>query len=203
VTLPAWQHTSTSAGTDVQVSRGSGGCGRPDNARDVGFVNVGITNETAEFAVGSIRAWWGAAWPRALPPGHGTADHRRLRRGNGNRTRLWKTELQRLADPTGLAISVCHFPRGTSRWNQTEHCLFSFIAKNWRGRPLISHQVIINSIAPTTTRSGLEVYARLDEREYPNQIEVSDAELAAVNIEPHNFHPEWTYDIRPKPQAIA
>jgi hypothetical protein len=173
-----------------------------DIASDVGFVNVGITNETAQFAVASIRAWWEQLGSERYPDAtvlQITAD---CGGGNGNRTRLWKTELQRLADHTGLAISVCHFPPGTSKWNKIEHRLFSFIAKNWRGRPLISHQVIINSIAATTTRSGLEVYARLDEREYEKKIEVSDADLAAVNIEPHMFHPEWNYTIRPTPQVI-
>jgi hypothetical protein len=130
---------------------------------------------------------------RAHPP----ADRPRGGGGNGNRIRLWKVELQRLADATGLAISVCHFPPGTSKWNKIEHRLWSFIAKNWRGRPLVSHEVIIHSISATTTSSGLEVYAPLDEREYPKKIAVSDAELAAVNLAGDRFHPEWNYTIKP------
>ena len=115
---------------------------------------------------------------------------------NGNRTRLWKTELQKLAQDTGLQIVVCHFPPGTSKWNKVEHRLFSFISRNWRGQSLISYEVIINLIAATTTSTGLEVYARLDQNEYP-KIEVTDAELAAVNITRDAFHGEWNYSINP------
>jgi len=115
---------------------------------------------------------------------------------NCNRTRLWKTELQRLADQTGLQINVCHFPPGTSKWNTIEHRLFSYISRNWRGRSLISYEVIINLIAATTTTTGLKVYARLDEHEYP-KTEVSNEQLAAVNLLPNAFHPEWNYTINP------
>jgi transposase len=162
-----------------------------------GFVNVGITKETAAFAVASIRSWWqqlgSVAYPNATTL-QITAD---CGNGNGNRVRLWKTELQRFADDSGLQISVCHFPPGTSKWNKIEHRLWSFIAKNWRGRPLVSHEVIINSIAATTTDTGLEVYAQLDERDYPQGIEVSDAQLAAVNLHHDDFHGEWNYTIKP------
>ena len=116
---------------------------------------------------------------------------------NGNRTRLWKTELQQLADETGLAISVCHFPPGTSKWNKIEHRLFSFIARNRRGQPLVSRQAIIELIAATTSSAGLKVYARLDENEYERGIKVSDAELAAVNLVRDAFHGEWNYVIKP------
>jgi len=132
-----------------------------------GFVNVGITKETAAFAVASIRSWWQQLGQARYPDAtilQITAD---CGGGNGNRVRLWKTELQRLADDTNLEISVCHFPPGTSKWNKIEHRLWSFIANNWRGRPLVSHEVIINSIAATTTNTGLEVYAQLDERDTP------------------------------------
>ena len=115
---------------------------------------------------------------------------------NGNRTRLWKTELQKLADDSGLEIVVCHFPPGTSKWNKVEHRLFSFISRNWRGQPLISYEVIINLIAATTTSTGLEVYARLDQNEYP-KVDVTDAELAAVNLTRDAFHGEWNYSINP------
>jgi len=168
-----------------------------DLGENKGFVSVGIDNDTAQFSVASIRAWWehlGAAHYPNTATLQITAD---CGGSNGNRTRLWKTELQRLADQTGLAISVCHFPPGTSKWNKIEHRLFSFITHNWRGKPLISHEVIINLIAATTTQSGLEVYARLDQGSYPKGIEVTDRQLAAVNLDGDAFHPEWNYTIKP------
>jgi hypothetical protein len=113
---------------------------------------------------------------------------------NGIRTKLWKVELQKLADQIGLPITVCHFPPATSKWNRIEH-LFSHISMNWRGKPLISHQVIISLIAATTTRTGLKVHACIDDREYPKAIKVTNAELAAVNLAGHQFHPKWTYRI--------
>ena len=116
---------------------------------------------------------------------------------NGARVRLWKVELQKLADETELEIEVCHFPPGTSKWNKIEHRLFSFITMNWRGKPLVSLETIINLIAATTTSTGLEVYARLDEGTYPDKIRVTDAEFNTVNIHPHEFHPEWNYIIKP------
>jgi len=168
-----------------------------DVAEDAGWVSVGIDNDTAQFAVESIRGWWqhlGAGrYPKATTLTI-TAD---CGGSNGNRTRLWKTELQRLADETGLQISVCHFPPGTSKWNKIEHRLFSFISMNWRAKPLTSRQTVIDLIAATTTRTGLEVFARLDERPYPKGIKVSDAELAAVRLKGNPFHPEWNYTIKP------
>jgi transposase len=168
-----------------------------DIAADEGFVNVGITAETAQLAVASIEAWW-EDLGRERYPGAGalqiTAD---CGGGNGNRVRLWKAELQRLADETGLEIRVCHFPPGTSKWNKIEHRLFCHISQTWRGRPLVSFAVVINSIAATTTTSGLKVYARLDQRDYPKKVEVADEELAAVNLTPDPFHPEWNYSIAP------
>jgi len=165
-----------------------------------GFVNLGITKDTAQFAVASIRSWWQqlgqARYPHATTL-QVTAD---CGGSNSNRTRLWKTELQRLADDTGLEVSVCHFPPGTSKWNKIEHRLWSFIAKNWRGRPLVSHEVIINSIAATSTDTGLRVYAQLDERDYPQGVEVSDAELSRVNLHRDDFHGEWNYTIKPAPK---
>jgi len=168
-----------------------------DIGQDTGLVNVGIDRETAELAVNSIRAWWDQLGSRRYPEAKTLQITADCGGGNGNRTRLWKTELQKLAIETGLAISVCHFPPGTSKWNKIEHRLWSFISKNWRGEPLVSYAVIINLIAATTTTSGLEVYARLDERSYP-KVEVSDAELAAVNLAGDDFHPEWNYTIRPR-----
>ncbi len=158
---------------------------------------VGITAETAQLAVASIRAWWQdlgrARYPHATAL-QITAD---CGGGNGNRTRLWKLELQKLADQTALQIRVCHFPPGTSKWNKIEHRLFCHITQNWRGRPLESYEVVINSIAATTTSKGLKVYARLDERDYPKKIQVTDADLAAVNLKRDEFHPEWNYSIAP------
>jgi len=116
---------------------------------------------------------------------------------NGNRTRLWKTELQRLASATGLEIQVCHFPPGTSKWNKIEHRLFSSISMNWRAKPLVSRQSVIDLITATTTRTGLEVFARLDERSYPKAIKVSDSKLASLKLQPNAFHPEWNYTIKP------
>ena len=116
---------------------------------------------------------------------------------NGYRVRLWKVEIQHLADELGLEITVCHFPPGTSKWNKIEHRLFSYITMNWRGRPLISHEVVVNLIGATTTVTGLKVKARLDTRKYPTHIKVSDEELAQVDIHPHKFHGEWNYTIKP------
>ena len=116
---------------------------------------------------------------------------------NSSRTRLWKLELQRLADRTGLQITVCHFPPGTSKWNKIEHRLFSFISTNWRGKPLISHEVIINLISATTTTTGLKVYAQLDDREYKKGIKISDQQLATINITRNTFHGDWNYTVAP------
>ena len=169
-----------------------------DLDEDTGFVSVGISNDTAQFSVASIRAWWeqlGRERYRDASELVITAD---CGGSNGYRTRLWKTELQALADETGLAISVCHFPPGTSKWNKIEHRLFSFISQNWRGKPLLSHQVVVNLIGATTTRTGLKVYARLDPREYPKDVKVSDEQLAAVELSGDGFHPEWNYRIKPR-----
>jgi transposase len=174
-----------------------------DITSNEGFVNVGITAETAQLAVASIRAWWqdlGSDRYRTARALQITAD---CGGGNGNRVRLWKTELQKLADETGLQVRVCHFPPGTSKWNKIEHRLFCHISQNWRGRPLISYQVIINSIAATTTSAGLKVFARLDERDYPKKVEVSDRDLAAVNLTADPFHPEWNYTISPTPNSAG
>jgi hypothetical protein len=168
-----------------------------DIASDEGFVNVGITSETAQLAVASIRAWWQELGSERYPAARALQITADCGGGNGNRTRLWKTELQKLADDTGLEIRVCHFPPGTSKWNKIEHRLFCHISQNWRGRPLISYQVIINSIAATTTSTGLKVYARLDERDYPKKVDVTEGQLAAVNLAADPFHPEWNYAISP------
>jgi hypothetical protein len=169
-----------------------------DIATDQGWVNVGIDHDTAQFAVNSIRSWWEYLGQPRYPNAqtlHITAD---CGGSNGNRVRLWKVELQKLADETGLDLAVCHFPPGTSKWNRIEHRLFSFITMNWRGKPLVSLETIINLIGATTTSTGLEVYARLDEGTYPDKIIVADAAIKAVNLHGDAFHPEWNYSIKPK-----
>ncbi len=169
-----------------------------DLANDEGWVNVGVDHDTAQFAVASIRSWWQQLGSQRFPAATTLTITADCGGSNGNRTRLWKTELQQLADQTGLRICVCHFPPGTSKWNKIEHRLFSFISRNWRAKPLLSLQVIINLIAATSSRTGLDVYAQLDTREYPAKIRVSDAEINAVNLTGHTFHPEWNYTIKPR-----
>lgn len=169
-----------------------------DIGRNRGWVSVGIDHDTAAFAVASIRSWWERLGRDRYPQAKRLTITADCGGSNGNRTRLWKVELQKLADETGLEISVCHFPPGTSKWNRIEHRLFSFISINWRGKPLASLETIVSLIGATTTKSGLEVYARLDEGSYPDKVKVSDAELAAVNLHGEEFHPEWNYVIKPK-----
>lgn len=169
-----------------------------DVGADEGFVNVGISADTAQFAVASIRGWWLEMGRERYPGAHAllvTADGGG---SNASRSRLWKTELQALADETGLEISVCHLPPGTSKWNKVEHRMFSQISKNWRGRPLETLEVIVSLIAATTTKGGLAIRCRLDESEYPKGIKVSDEELAGVNMRGDEFHPNWNYTIAPR-----
>jgi hypothetical protein len=163
------------------------------------MVSVGIDHDTAQFSVAAIDAWWEQFGKTRYPNADQLVITADCGGSNGNRTRLWKTELQHLADHTGLQITVCHFPPGTSKWNKIEHRLFSFISKNWRGQPLISYEVIINLITATTTNTGLEVHARLDNNTYPDKIEVTDQQLAAVNLHRDAFHGEWNYTIKPSP----
>jgi hypothetical protein len=165
---------------------------------DEGYVNVGIDHDTAQFAVNSIRSWWEHLGQPRYPNATTLQITADCGGSNGNRTRLWKVELQQLADDTGLEIAVCHFPPGTSKWNRIEHRLFSFITMNWRGKPLVSLETIINLIGATTTSNGLEVYTRLDQGTYPDKIKVPDAALRAVNLHGDKFHPEWNYTIKPK-----
>ena len=168
-----------------------------DQAANEGWVSVGIDRDTSRFAVNSIRGWWTHLGCRRYPDAKALTITADSGGSNSNRVRLWKAELQKLANETGLAITVCHFPPGTSKWNQVEHRLFSFIGTNWRGKPLESLEVIINLIAGTTTNTGLKVYARLDTGSYPKGVEVPDEEFAAINIHRHDFHGDWNYTIKP------
>ncbi len=158
----------------------------------------GSTTTLPSSPVESIRGWWQQLGRARYPHASSLTITADCGGSNGNRTRLWKTELQQLADETGLAIRVCHFPPGTSKWNKIEHRLFSFISLNWRGKPLLSRQTIVSLIAATTTRTGLTVHARLDERSYPKGIKITDAQLAALNLTGDAFHPEWNYTINPR-----
>jgi transposase len=168
-----------------------------DIALDEGYVSVGIDADTAQFAVQSIRSWWRTLGQQRYPHARTLTITADCGGSNGNRLRLWKTELQRLADETGLQIEVCHLPPGTSKWNKIEHRLFSFIARNWRGQPLVSRQAVVSLIAATTSTKGLKVYAELDENTYERSIKITDAQLAAVNLVPGDFHGEWNYQIKP------
>jgi hypothetical protein len=169
---------------------------------NAGFVNVGTDHDTGEFAVASIRGWWRAEGKLTYPDAEKiliTADGGG---SNGSRLRLWKLELQKLADQTGLCISVCHFPPGTSKWNKIEHRLFSFITSNWRGEPLRDYETIVNLIAKTTTAKGLKVTCRLDRRKYPTGRKVSDDEMESINMKRNKFHGEWNYVIKPKTKDV-
>jgi hypothetical protein len=161
------------------------------------WVSVGTDHDTAEFAVQSLRNWWYAMGQPLYPDAHRlliTADGGG---SNGSRNRLWKVALQDLADETGLELWVCHFPPGTSKWNKIEHRLFCHITQNWRGRPLIDHETIVNLIGSTTTQKGLKVHAQLDTQSYPIGIEISPAEMAEVQLYESEFHGEWNYLIKP------
>jgi hypothetical protein len=168
-----------------------------DLARNTGFVNVGTDHDTGAFAVASIRGWWrkegqalyGLAQALLITADGGGS--------NGSRLRLWKLELQKLADETGLSISVCHFPPGASKWNKVEHRLFSFISSNWRGEPLRDYETIVKLIARTTTAKGLQVTCRLDRRKYRTGRKVTDEEIRRVNLTLDKFHGEWNYNIHP------
>ncbi len=168
-----------------------------DLTADEGWVSVGITSDTATFATNTILDWWQTLGNTRYPNATTLTITADCGGSNSSRTRLWKLELQRLADQTGLQIAVCHFPPGTSKWNKIEHRLFSFISTNWRGKPLISHEVIINLISNTTTSTGLKVYAQLDDREYEKGIKVSDEQLATINISRNPFHGDWNYTMAP------
>jgi len=168
-----------------------------DVGANEGWVSVGISADTAQFAAAAIKGWWADLGIQRYPEASELTITADCGGSNSYRTRLWKTELQALADHTGLQIRVLHYPPGTSKWNKIEHRLFSHITINWRAKPLISRQVVIDLIASTTTRTGLKVYARLDESTYPTKIKVTDEQIAAVNLTGDNFHAEWNYRITP------
>jgi hypothetical protein len=169
-----------------------------DMAANNGWVSVGVDHDTAEFAVETIRRWWNRMGSRVYPQATRlliTADGGG---SNGSRCRLWKVELQRLVDEIGLSISVCHFPPGTSKWNKIEHRMFCHITENWRGRPLVSREVVVNLIGGTRTKAGLEIRSELDGGSYPVARAVTDQQMDGVLIKKEKFHGEWNYTIRPK-----
>jgi hypothetical protein len=169
-----------------------------DVAQNDAWVSVGVDHDTGAFAVAAIRQWWQGMGSKVYPNATRlliTADGGG---SNGSRLRLWKTELQKFATESGLAVSVCHFPPGTSKWNKIEHRLFSFITKNWRGKPLVSHEVIVNLIAATTTKKGLKVEAKLDTGKYPKGVKIPKKQMAELDLIPDSFHGEWNYEIKPQ-----
>jgi hypothetical protein len=168
-----------------------------DLARNTGWVSVGVDHDTAAFAVESIRRWWQSMGQPVYPKAHRLLITADAGGSNGPRLRLWKVKLQKLADEAGLRIAVSHFPPGTSKWNKIEHRLFSFISQNWRGKPLLSFEVIVNLIAATTTTKGLKVHAELDSGTYPAGTKIDDNELAGVRLKRDAFHGDWNYEIHP------
>ncbi len=174
-----------------------------DLGTNTGWVSVGMDHDTAEFAVATIRRWWRWMGRKHYPQAQRLLITADAGGSNGSRLRLWKTEIQKLADELRMPISICHFPPGTSKWNKIEHRLFSFISQNWRGKPLVSHAVIVKLIAATRTETGLKVKARLDPNSYPEGIKVSQADLDDVKLRPDSFHGDWNYTIVPRAAALA
>jgi hypothetical protein len=174
-----------------------------DLAENSGWVNVGTDHDTAAFAVESLRRWWNGQGAATYPHATRLLVTADAGGSNGYRTRAWKAELAAFALRAGLAITVCHFPPGTSKWNQIEHRLFSRITHTWRGQPLTSHEVVLNTIAATTTSTGLTVHAELDTHSYPTGVAISDRQLAALPLDPHVWHGEWNYTLRPEPYPLV
>ena len=171
-----------------------------DWARNEGWVNVGCDHDTASFAVASIRRWWQSMGQEQYPRSQRLLICADSGGSNGYRSRLWKYELQTFVDEAPFEALVCHLPPGTSKWNRIEHRLFSHISMNWRGRPLVSHEVVVKLIGATMTQTGLKVKAKLDKRKYPLKVKITDDQMRSLNIEPHRFHGEWNYTIRPRNQ---
>jgi hypothetical protein len=169
-----------------------------DVAADAGWVSVGTDHDTSAFAVATLRRWWQAMGEPLYPHASRLLVCADGGGSNGSRTRLWKVELAAFAADTGLTVTVCHLPPGTSKWNKIEHRLFSHISMNWRGTPLETHETVVQLIAATTTRTGLTVKAELDDRAYPKGLKVSDAQMAALPLDKHDEHPQWNYTLRPK-----
>ena len=174
-----------------------------DLTANEGWVSVGIDHDTAEFAVQSIRRWWFEMGRPLYPKAKRLLITADCGGSNGYRVRLWRLQLQRLADEVGLTVQVCHFPPGTSKWNKIEHRMFCHITNNWRGRPLLTRQIVVQLIGSVTTEQGLRVRAELDENVYGAGIKVTDEELAAVTIERDKFHGEWNYRLRPRARSIT
>ena len=172
-----------------------------DLTKNNGWVNVGIDHDTAAFAVASIRRWWRKMGRPAYSKASDLLITADSGGSNSSRSRLWKVELQKMANRTGLTITVCHFPPGTSKWNKIEHRMFSFITKNWRGKPLIDRATIVNLIGSTKTKEGLKIRCELDTRTYPKGIKVPDAQLEKVNLKKHKFHGDWNYTIYPNKKS--
>lgn len=172
-----------------------------DLQNNEGFVSVGISHDTAQFAVAAIQRWWKKLGQKRFPQATRLLVTADCGGSNSPRTRLWRLELQRLADATGLAIEVCHYPPGTSKWNKIEHRLFCHITRNWQGVPLETLEIIINLISATSTKTGLEVHAWLDEADYPDKLRITDEQLAEVWIIRNKFHGEWNYTIHPRRQS--
>jgi len=168
-----------------------------DLAQNLGWVSVGVDHDTAAFAVHTIRRWWREMGARRYPRSTVLLIVADSGGSNGSRLRLWKWELQHLANETGLTMQVCHLPPGTSKWNKIEHRLFSFISQNWRGRPLVTHAAIVKLIANTTTTTGLKVRCVLDTRPYPSKVQISDEQMATIRLVRDPFHGDWNYSIRP------
>jgi transposase len=173
-----------------------------DLANNSGWVSVGIDHDTSAFAVETIRRWWRSMGRPVYPQAKTLLITADSGGSNGSRVRLWKVELQGLADEIGLELRVCHLPPGTSKWNKIEHRLFSFISQNWRGKPLVSHQVIVDLIAATSTKAGLKVQAQIDSNLYPAGVKISDEQVAALRLERDPFHGEWNYKILPRSPSI-
>jgi len=169
-----------------------------DIGKNKGWVSVGISRDTAQFAVNTIRAWWYSIGKKQYSKADKLMITADCGGSNGNRVRLWKRELQFLANETGIAITVCHFPPGTSKWNKIEHRMFSYISKNWRGRPLITRETVVQLISNTTTKTGLKIKAILDSNTYEKGIKISDKEFRTLCIEKHAFHGEWNYSVKPQ-----
>ncbi|OHE04714.1 ISAzo13 family transposase [Sulfurimonas sp. RIFOXYB12_FULL_35_9] len=166
-----------------------------DQGKNLGWVNVGCDHDTSVFAVQSIQSWWTYMGKKIYPDAKKLLICADGGGSNGYRVRLWKVKLQEFTNKSGLEITVCHFPRGTSKWNKIEHRLFSHISMNWKGRPLISHDVMINLIGGTKTKTGLKVKAKIDQKKYPIGIKVSEQEMENINITKHKFHGDWNYTI--------